>query len=182
VIATQNPLDLAGTFPLPVAQLDRFLFKIRMVPVAAEAERALLDQLDTLHARANAQRAGQPDGLPRVRRDEVLLARETLRREVLVAPMVKDALIDVAQATRTLPVIAQGVSTRSLVQAVPALQARAAMMGRDHVTDEDLAALLPLVFGHRIQLAPGAPPTDDTLRRCIAPVIERLARRMASGA
>jgi len=169
VIATQNPLDLAGTFPLPVAQLDRFLFKIRMVPIARAAERRLLDALGEV-------KRGAPESLARVSRTDVVSSRRSIVEQVVVAPAVKDALVDLAQATRSSPLIQQGVSTRSLVQIMPALQTRALMEGRDHVTDEDLAALSPLVFAHRIQLAPGAPSADEVLRRCAQPVLDKLAR------
>jgi MoxR-like ATPase len=169
VIATQNPLDLAGTFPLPVAQLDRFLFKIRMVPIHRDDERRLLDALDAVRRGSDA---------PRVARQEILHARQAIRTGVLLAPEIKDAMVDIAQALRSSPLVAQGVSTRALVLLVPALQTRAVLQGRDHVTDDDLAELCTTVFAHRIQTAPGAPEAEEVVRRCCKPVIDKLARRL----
>src|SRR5205085_3832034 len=91
VIATQNPLDLAGTYPLPVAQLDRFLFKIRMDHVSRDAELEVL-------ATAKERRDGVPQRLPRVRRAEITAARRAILDEVQVAPAVHEALVDVARA------------------------------------------------------------------------------------
>src|SRR5690348_7749055 len=93
VIATQNPLDLAGTYPLPVAQLDRFLFKIRMTHVARDAE---LEVLST----ARDRRAGVPQAMPKVGRSEVVAARGAIYDEVQVAGAVHEALVDVARALR----------------------------------------------------------------------------------
>ena len=169
VIATQNPHDFAGTFPLPVAQLDRFLFKIRMVPIDRVDERRLLDSLDAVRRGSDA---------PKVTRTEILTARAAIRTHVRLADEIKDAMVDIAQALRGSAHIAQGVSTRSLVLLVPALQTRALLNRRDHVTDEDLAALCGPVFAHRIQLAPGAPDADEVVRRVCAPVIEKLTRRL----
>jgi MoxR-like ATPase len=169
VIATQNPLDLAGTFPLPAAQLDRFLFKIRMEPIAREHERGLLDRLDAI-------KRGPDASLPRVTRSEVLAVRAA-SRGVFVAPALKDALVDVAAATRASSACLQGVSTRSLVLLLPALQVAALLDGRDHATEGDLARLAPVVFAHRLMLAPGAPPAAEVVRACAEPAIERLARQ-----
>src|SRR5688572_29546173 len=112
VIATQNPLDLAGTFPLPSAQLDRFLFKIRMTHINREAE------LDVL-ASYKERRRGPGDDLPRVTRTEILDARAVIEDSVHVAPEVRECLVDIAGNTRSDPRILQGTSTRSLVLVLP---------------------------------------------------------------
>jgi MoxR-like ATPase len=169
VIATQNPLDLAGTYPLPVAQLDRFLFKIRMDHVSRDAE------LDVL-ATARERREGVPQRLPRVRRSEVVTARRAILDGVQVTPAVHEALVDVARALRADRRVLQGASTRSLVMALPALQARAMIHARDHVAPEDVEALLVPLFAHRLELAPGADDAAPVIAECAAPILERLAR------
>jgi MoxR-like ATPase len=169
VIATQNPLDLAGTFPLPAAQLDRFLFKIRMTHIPREAE---LEVLATYKTR----RRGPGEEMPRVTRTEILGARAAVEEGVHVAPQILECLVDIAGKTRTDPRILQGTSTRSLVLVMPALKARAVSRGRDFVTADDVKALAGLIFGHRIELAPGEDDIDEVLEGCMAEPLERLAR------
>jgi MoxR-like ATPase len=169
VIATQNPLDLAGTYPLPVAQLDRFLFKIRMVHIEREAE---LDVLRTRRERRDLERAD----LPRVTRSEVLAARRAIDAGVAVDEAVHECLVDVARGIRADDRVQQGSSTRSLVLALPALQARATLRGRDFVSSEDLEALLPRILAHRIDGAPGAGEGHAIVEEAMAGPLERLAR------
>jgi MoxR-like ATPase len=169
VIATQNPLDLAGTFPLPSAQLDRFLFKIKMVHVAREAE---LDILASIRQR----KAGPGAELPRVTRTEVIDARRVVEEQVYVSPAIHEALVDIANATRGHAQVLQGVSTRALVLMMPALQARAMTQGRNFVTPDDVQALARFVFGHRLELAPGAESEEKVVAECAATSLERLAR------
>lgn len=169
VIATQNPLDLAGTFPLPAAQLDRFLFKIRMTHIPREAE---LEVLATYKTR----RKTPGEDLPRVTRSEILEARAAVEEGVHVAPQILECLVDIAGKTRTDQRILQGTSTRSLVLVMPALKARALSRGRDFVTADDVRALAGLIFGHRVELAPGEDNLDEVLEGCMAEPLERLAR------
>jgi MoxR-like ATPase len=169
VIATQNPLDLAGTYPLPVAQLDRFLFKIRMVHIDRAAE---LDVLRTYRERRDLER----QDLPRVSRDDVLMARRVVDEQVVIGDEIKEFLVDVSRAIRADERVLQGNSTRSMVLMLPALQALAALRGRDFVTSEDLLTLLPRVLGHRIELAPGISEIHDVLQDCLAAPLERLQR------
>jgi MoxR-like ATPase len=169
VIATQNPLDLAGTFPLPSAQLDRFLFKVKMHHINREAELEVL-------ASFKARRAGAGSDLARVTRTEVVDARAVVENQIHVAPEVRECLVDIAGRTRSDPRILQGASTRSLVLMIPALQARALTRVRDYVNAEDVEALSPYIFGHRLELAPGTDNVDAVLRECLTEPLERLAR------
>ena len=171
VIATQNPLDLAGTFPLPNAQLDRFLFKIRMVHIDNRSELDLLMRFEEV-------RKGAGEELPRVRRTEVVEAREVLRSKVFIAPTIKRALVELADESRKSNRSLQGVSTRSLVLAMPALQARALLQGRDYVTPDDLDFLAPYVFSHRLMMAPGAGEAEEVIAECLKRPMENLARAM----
>ncbi len=169
VIATQNPLDLAGTFPLPSAQLDRFLFKVKMKHIQREAELEIL-------ASARARKAGAGSDLPRVTRTEVIDARGVIESTIHVAPEVRECLVDLANATRADQRILQGASTRSLVLMIPALQARALTRVRDYVSAEDVEYLAPYIFGHRLELAPGTDSVETVIRECMARPLERLAR------
>ena len=170
VIATQNPLDLSGTFPLPAAQLDRFLFKIRMTHISREAELKLLTDLKSVMK-------GAGDDLPRVTRTEVLDARATLKEKVHIAREVHEALVDIAEATRSNERAVQGVSTRALVLMLPALQARALSQGRDYVSADDIEALAANVFAHRLELAPGSGTAEDVVAECCSRALESLSRK-----
>jgi MoxR-like ATPase len=169
VIATQNPLDVAGTYPLPVPQLDRFLFKIRMQHIERGAE---LDVLDTYRERRDVHR----EDLPRVSRDELLEARRAIDQQVAIGSEVKVCLVDLARALRSDDRVMQGNSTRSLVLMLPALQAHAALRGRDYVTSDDIEALAPRVLEHRVELAPGVTDFESVLRESLVAPLEALAR------
>jgi MoxR-like ATPase len=169
VIATQNPLDSAGTFPLPNPQLDRFLFKVRMTHISRDAELEVL-------ASYRERRSGAGAELPRVTRTEVLDARAAIENHVYVAPEIHECLVDTARSTRDDPRALLGASTRALVLALPALQARALTRGRDFVAPDDVEALAPLVFAHRIEVAPGVECVDVVTSALRAP-LEQLARR-----
>jgi len=169
VIATQNPLDLAGTYPLPVAQLDRFLFKIRMVHIDRDSE---LEVLNSYRRRRDVER----QDLPRVTRTEVLEARRAIDEEVAIGPEVKESLVDIARAIRDDDRVLQGTSTRSLVLMLPALQAMAALRGRDYVSSDDIQTLIPRVLGHRVELAPGITDLEMVLEDTMQGPLEALAR------
>ena len=167
VLATQNPLDSVGTYPLPLAQLDRFLFKIKMAHIARDAELEVL---------ASWGKPRQACALPTVTRDDVINARAVLREQVVVDPAVHRCLVDIAQALRDDKRCIQGVSTRSLVLAIPALQTRAMLHGRDFVAPDDIEALAPNVFQHRLSLVPGAGDAAAIVRDCLRGPIEALSR------
>ncbi len=169
VIATQNPLDLAGTYPLPTPQLDRFLFKIEMKHIERAAELEVLDQ----YPRPSLDVARD---YPGVTRDELLAARRQTRARVHVAPVVKEALVDLARQLRSDSRVLQGASTRALVLMLPALQARALIHGRDFVAPEDIEALAPFVFKHRLECAPGVENVDALIAEATSVEIEKLAR------
>lgn len=169
VIATQNPLDLAGTYPLPTPQLDRFLFKIEMKHISREAELDVLAEYPTPHLEAAAS-------LPGVSRTQILGARRVLRHQVDMDPIFREVLVDLARALREDERVLQGASTRSLVLMMPALQAHAVVRGRDFVSPGDLETLAPHVFKHRIECVPGVDDPLDVIREVTAPQIERLSK------
>ena len=168
VIATQNPLDLAGTFPLPSAQLDRFLFKIRMVHIGPEHELDILRNLKEIKDERN--------DLKRVTRTEIIDARNVVTEQIHVDPKVHEALVNIGQRTRQDARILQGASTRSLVLALPAVQARALTQHRNYVTADDIYALADKVFTHRLEFAPGVDDPQAVLQECCAQELEKLAQ------
>ncbi len=170
VIATQNPLDLAGTYPLPTPQLDRFLFKIQMKHISKGAELEVLDQYPhrSLELAEQVAPVGQRD---------LLRARHLLREGVHVAKPLKQGLVDLAEALRNDDRVLQGASTRSLVMSLPALQVRAALRDRDYVAPDDLEALAPHIFSHRIACASGVDETAAIVGDATKLVVEQLARQ-----
>ncbi|MHB8157282.1 MAG: AAA family ATPase [Desulfocucumaceae bacterium] len=143
IIATQNPIELEGTFPLPEAQLDRFLLKIAMgYPTAEEEEQIIL-----VH--------GQNNPLPHLPvmagRDEVLCWQEQCR-SVYVKDTVRKYLIALVRATREHPSVALGASPRATLALLRAGRALAFIRGRDFVTPDDLKYLAKYVLAHRLML------------------------------
>jgi len=167
VIATQNPLDVAGTYPLPLAQIDRFLFKIRMEHVDRASELEVLETWGTPKA---------PCDLPKVSRGDIARARGVIRGRVHITRGVKECLVDVARNLRDDKRVIQGMSTRALVQAVPALQTLALFRGRDYVSTEDIEYLLPHLLVHRLELVPGVEDPVGLIREASAGPVEVLSR------
>jgi MoxR-like ATPase len=169
VIATQNPLGMEGTFPLPTPQLDRFLFKLRMEHIRREAELRVLASFRDRARTTTTQR-------PQIRRDEILAARAAILDQVEVAPIVQETLLDIAQRVRDDERVRQGISTRALVQAIPALQTRALLRQRDFVSSDDLEAMLVPLFAHRLMLAGGVDDPAGIVRQASSLPLENAAR------
>jgi len=148
VIATQNPIEHEGTYPLPESQLDRFLMRIRMGYPARRAEVAILDThggtLDAL------------DELEPVSSAADVQAMVHVSHAVHVAASLKGYIVDVAEATRRHPDLALGMSPRAALGLQRAARARAASVGRDYVVPDDLKDLAFTVLEHRLALTPEA--------------------------
>ena len=172
VIATQNPLDAIGTYPLPLAQLDRFLFKIKMRHIDRDSELEVLRTWGSPRA---------PTDLPRVSRSDILASRRFVRTNVHVSPAIHACLVDTARALRADKRVLQGVSTRSLVLAIPALQTLAMLRGRDFVAPEDIEHLVVPVFQHRMELVPGIEDATGVIRDCTRQPLDALARGTLRG-
>jgi MoxR-like ATPase len=169
VIATQNPMDVAGTYPLPTPQLDRFLFKLEMKHIERQAELDVLRQ----YPRQSLEMGRE---LPKVEKGELLAARRAIRSSVHIAAPIREGLVDLARSLRADERVLQGASTRSLVLMLPALQARALIHGRDYVGPEDVEALAYPVFAHRIECVPGVLNKTEVIRAHVLPTVEKLAR------
>ena len=147
VIATQNPIELEGTFPLPEAQLDRFLLRISLgYPSEAEEEKILLQHggLDPAQV------------LEAVTRDLELLELQRLCRQVYVDESVRRHLLALTRATREHRTVELGASPRASLGLYRAAQAWAALRGRDFVLPDDVKRLVWPVLGHRLVLSPEA--------------------------
>jgi len=144
VIATQNPIELEGTFPLPEAQLDRFLLKIRLgYPVKSEEVEILrrfqtADPLETLQSVVTVE--------------QVLALNEAVRH-IHVAPSLFEYIGDIAEATRSDRVFRYGASPRGTLGLMRAAQALALLHDRSFVLPDDIRALAPAVLGHRLMLS-----------------------------
>ncbi|EEL46219.1 hypothetical protein bcere0021_17000 [Bacillus cereus Rock3-42] len=143
VIATQNPLESAGTFPLPDAQLDRFLLTIRQGYPTREAEKEMMQRF---------QRNDPLENLHSVISSEEILALQQQAREVLMGNDVQEYLLGIIEATRKHELIEIGVSPRGTLAFMRAVQARALLKERDFCTPDDLQALAKSVCAHRLTL------------------------------
>ena len=147
VVATQNPIEHEGTYPLPEAQLDRFMMRIAMGYPSREKE---LEMLDTHGAGSIYDRLA-----PVVTGTDVVEMME-LATTVHVADVVKGYLVDLADASRRDPDLLLGVSPRATLNLLRASRAHAAAAGRDYVSPDDVKALLHPILNHRMILRPEA--------------------------
>jgi MoxR-like ATPase len=144
VLATENPIELEGTFALPEAQLDRFLVRIRLgYPSRVDEGRI---------ARRYRDSPEPLDAVTKVALPERLLAMRESVRTVGVSAPVEDYIVDLVRATRERPELRLGSSPRSSMALYRATQARAYLAGRDFALPDDVKALVPAVLGHRILL------------------------------
>ncbi len=148
VIATQNPIELEGTYPLPEAQLDRFLMRIPMGYPNRDAELAILEGR---HAGAR----GVDDIKPVVGAAEIEEAAQIVDT-VHVAPEVRSYILDVASASRRHPDVVLGASPRASLALQRSARALAASFGRGYVIPDDVKRVLPVVLEHRLMLSPDA--------------------------
>jgi MoxR-like ATPase len=170
VIGTQNPLDIAGTYPLPVVQLDRFMVKAPMPYVDSATERSILSEQHEITARATAPKAV-------VTREDVIAARRTVR-EVTVSDKLRDAIVELVQATRKSGQVLYPASTRAALMLQSAVRAHAVIAGRSAATEDDLKAMIAPVLLHRMKLSPGVNDPKKALMEIAMPAMERLIRAM----
>ncbi|MDD2649235.1 MAG: MoxR family ATPase [Eubacteriales bacterium] len=141
VIATQNPIETAGTFPLPEAQLDRFLMRLRLGYPDAEGSKEALKRFMS---------AEPLYGLEPLASAEELKKAQQMARNVTVSEIVRGYMVDIAEKTRADEELRLGVSTRGLISLMRASQAYALISGRDFVTPDDIKALAEPVLAHRL--------------------------------
>jgi MoxR-like ATPase len=165
MLATQNPVELKGTFPLPEAQVDRFLARLRMGYPSHDEETLMLERFRGGDPLAEVQAVAVAEALPAV--------RETVRA-VHVAGDIADYIVALTQATRETPLLKLGASPRASLYLQHAAQAAAALAGRDYVTPNDVQDLIAPVLAHRLMLSRDAVidgrDADDVLREITATV------------
>ena len=162
VLATQNPIEYEGTFPLPEAQLDRFLLRVRLgYPTPSEEMRVM-----------NEQQVRHPIEVlkPVVKLQDLLDAIAAIR-EVYVAPAIQKYIIDIVGRTRQSGDVYLGASPRGSLSLFRSGQARAALQGRDHVLPDDIKALAVPVLGHRIIVSPAARLRELSADRIVQEVL-----------
>jgi MoxR-like ATPase len=152
VFATQNPVESEGTYPLPEAQLDRFLLKIEVGYPASDEEDAILEMVDKGFDAGNLERAGVA---PAVSVEQLLAVRGALAT-VSVEKPVRDYLRRIVAATRASPRVRLGAGPRAGVHLLLAAKALAVLMGRSFVTPDDVRRLAGPVLRHRLLLSPDA--------------------------
>lgn len=147
VLATQNPIEYEGTFPLPEAQLDRFLLRMRLGYPSVSDEIRVLDDQQFHHPITSLK--------PVVKAEELLAASEAIR-QVHVSQAIKRYIVDLAGRTRHSEDVYLGASPRGSLSLYRTGQARAALMGRDHVLPDDIKELAMPVLAHRLIISPAA--------------------------
>jgi len=163
VIATQNPIELEGTFPLPEAQLDRFLMQIRLGYPSLEEEEEILLRYEQ----------GDPltDLAPVVDQEQVLALRQAVRG-VHVNQDVRRYMLEVVRATRTHAAVQLGVSPRGTLALYRASQALAALRERDYVIPSDIQHLAPFLLTHRIHIAAQTRLRGRTAQEIVADIAD----------
>ncbi len=146
VVATQNPLETLGTYPLPEAQLDRFLMRIAMAPPSKETELAILNRFMSAAPLATLAAVCTADDI---------LAMMAESAAIYVHPLMVEYIADLAVASRTLRGVAVGISPRGSLALLRACKAYAYLQGRDFVTPEDVKTLAIPCLAHRMKLSGG---------------------------
>lgn len=152
VIATQNPIEYEGTYPLPEAQLDRFLFKI-LVPYAPQSVE--IEILRRFHNGFDPHRLAL-SGLNAVLSSAQLLAMRKSVQQVIVEEGIFSYISNITQASRHSPDLLLGASTRAATHVLLATKSYAALQGRDYVVPDDVKSIVPAVLRHRLLLKPEA--------------------------
>ncbi len=164
VLATQNPVEYEGTFPLPEAQLDRFLLKLELGYLSAEEEGRMLLNLGERHPIESLQGIVDLAEVPRL---------AELVWQVRVDDSLRDYIVALVQATRLHGDLALGASPRGSLGLYRSAQARAAVHGRDYVLPDDIQAMMPLVLPHRCIVKPESALRDRTAKSIIAEILEQ---------
>jgi len=165
VLATQNPIEYEGTFPLPEAQLDRFLIRIHLGYPSATDEVLVLDQQQVNHPVDTIQQVTDANEILQLQRGV---------REIYVDPLIKQYIVELARATRDHESAYLGASPRGSLALFRTAQARALLEGRDFVTPDDVKELALVTLGHRIIMSPGAKVKGATVADVVADCLRRV--------
>jgi MoxR-like ATPase len=163
VLATQNPIEYEGTFPLPEAQLDRFLLRISLGYPEKDDEIRVLDSQQYQHPVESLEQV--------VSVEELLDAQEKIK-EVYVDPLIKSYIVELVRQSRRHPDVYLGASPRGSLALYHAGQARAATLGRDYVIPDDIKALAAAALAHRIIIGPAARIKDVDARSVVQEITQ----------
>jgi MoxR-like ATPase len=147
VLATQNPIEYEGTFPLPEAQLDRFMMRISLGYPEFDSEITMLERQQHSHPVTRIEQV--------VSAEELIEAQQRIR-DVYLDDLVKEYIVKLVEATRKHPDVYLGASPRGSIALYRTGQARAAILGRDYVTPDDVKALALVTLAHRLIISPSA--------------------------
>jgi MoxR-like ATPase len=174
VLATQNPIEQEGTYPLPEAQLDRFMLKIRVGYPTREDEVKIVDRM--------AGAGSEPSASKMMTVDEIMAARE-LTRQVFVDDKVKRYAVDLVAATRDpkasnlpalAPLIDNGASVRASISLIKVAKAQALLSGRSYISPHDVKTIAHDVLRHRILVSYEAEAQGKTTDHVIAQILENV--------
>ena len=163
VLATQNPIEYEGTFPLPEAQLDRFLFKLNLGYLDSEQESAMLLNLGRRHPIEQVESVVDGMSLP-------ALSEQVW--DVHVEDSIRDYIVTLIQATRQHGELALGASPRGSLALYRGAQARAAVQGRDYVLPDDVQALVPIALPHRCIVKPDSALRGRSAEAILSEILE----------
>jgi MoxR-like ATPase len=166
VLATQNPIEYEGTFPLPEAQLDRFLLRINIGYPAPAEEVAIIERQQIIHPIEQISHV--------VDASDVLMLQETVKK-IYVDALVKQYIVALVEATRRHPSIYLGSSPRGSLALFRAAQARALLLGRDYVLPDDVKALAEPALAHRSLVSSAGQSQGKDSRTFIAEILETIA-------
>ncbi|NLN69750.1 MAG: MoxR family ATPase [Chloroflexi bacterium] len=165
VMATQNPIEYEGTFPLPEAQLDRFLMRIDLGYTSLANEIKILEEQQLIHPIMELK--------PVVTSEEVLNAQNMIK-SIYVSEPVKRYIVQMVRETREHPEVFLGASPRGSLSLFRAGQAMAALDGRDFVLPDDIKMLAPYVLSHRVVMSPSARLADVSSTRIVKEILDTL--------
>jgi MoxR-like ATPase len=163
VLATQNPIEYEGTFPLPEAQLDRFLMRIHLGYPSAEDEVVIMNRQQHIHP---------VEQLEQVSDAQEILALQEAVKDIYVDPLVKKYVASLVEATRQHEAVFLGASPRGSLALYRTSQARALLEGRDYVLPDDAKALAYPALGHRVIVSPAARLKGVTAEEVVAQCLE----------
>jgi MoxR-like ATPase len=165
VLATQNPIEYEGTFPLPEAQLDRFMLRLSLGYPSA---------LEEVNVMERQQYAHPVDNLAQVLTVAELLAAQQAVRAIYVDALIKTYIVELVGRTRKHPDVYLGASPRGSLALFRTSQARAAVLGRDYVIPDDVKALAEAALAHRVIVGPAARIKDVTARSVVQEILKNV--------
>jgi MoxR-like ATPase len=166
VIATQNPVDHEGTFPLPEAQLDRFMMRFSLGYPSMEEELRMLELLQHRHP---------VDGLRAVATADEIASAQNVIRQIHVDPRVRQYLLQIVSETRSHQDIALGGSPRATIALFRCSQAMAAILGRSYVLPDDIKKIVAPVMNHRVIVRPESRLRKVTAEKVIEEIVGEIA-------